>query len=176
MFVFLLLHSFKNVKRMTVSLLKFSSYFLATPLHQSLSSAAITVQNLPISEERMFPVSQDLNYKIAFPTVRTFSRPDSIDQRLTIAEADIIFYGEDALAGAKEFARLEVGQGFSWMTFGMSKASVVFVRRGVWALYDADSFRGRMMVVSAGDAEGQIAVHNGIHVLEALVRSYKRIR
>jgi hypothetical protein len=122
----------------------------------------------------MFPVSQDLNQRIAFPTVRTFSRPGAAEPKLTIAEADIIFYGEDALAGAKEFARLEVGQGFTWMTFGMSQASVVFVRRGVWALYDADSFRGRMRVVS--EAEGQMSVHKGIHVLDAPVRSYKRIR
>jgi hypothetical protein len=124
----------------------------------------------------MFPVSQDLNQRIAFPTVRTFSRPGAVEPKLTIADADIIFYGEDALAGAKEFARLEVGQGFTWMTFGMSKASVVFVRRGVWALYDADCFRGRMRVVSADGQVQQMAVQNGIHVLDAPVRSYKRIR
>jgi hypothetical protein len=126
-------------------------------------------------------VSQDINQRIAFPCTRESKSSDDVPQKLTIAEADIIFYGEDALAGAKEFARLEVGQGFSWMTGGMGKASVVFVRRGVWALYDAEGFRGQMVVVSSGEVEGQLSSHklsshNGIHVLAAPVRSYKRLR
>jgi Beta/Gamma crystallin len=121
-------------------------------------------------------VSQDINQRVTFSTTRKLESLGDAQQKLTIAEADIIFYGEDALAGAKEFARLEVGQGFSWMTGGMSKASVVFVRRGVWALYDAEEFRGQMVVVSAGEAEGQLSTHNGIHVLAAPVRSYKRLR
>jgi Beta/Gamma crystallin len=120
-------------------------------------------------------VSQDINQRITVSTAQELNSSGDVQQKLTIAEADIIFYGEDALAGAKEFARLEVGQGFSWMTRGMGKASVVFVRRGVWALYDAEEFRGQMVVVSAGEAEGRLT-HNGIHVLVAPARSYKRLR
>lgn len=121
-------------------------------------------------------VSQDTNQRIAFSHTPKSESVENIQQKLTIAEADIIFYGEDALAGAKEFARLEVGQGFSWMTGGMGKVSVVYVRRGVWALYDAESFRGQMVVVSSGESEGQLLSNNGIHVLAAPVRSYKRLR
>jgi Beta/Gamma crystallin len=116
--------------------------------------------------------------KVVFSTSHTFNQNlSSPNTKLTIADADIIFYGEDALAGAKEYATLEVGQGFSWMTCGMSQASVAFVRRGVWALYDAENFRGRMMVVSEADEQNLVQLSpNGIHILEAAVRSYKRVR
>jgi Beta/Gamma crystallin len=145
-------------------------------VHQSSAAATITAQDLPISEEIMPTVSQDINQRIALSSTPKSEILGDVQQKLTIAEADIIFYGEDALAGAKEFARLEVGQGFSWMTGGMGKVSVVYVRRGVWALYDAESFRGQMVVVSSGEAEGQLLSNNGIHVLAAPVRSYKRLR
>jgi hypothetical protein len=144
--------------------------------HQSLFAATITPQGLPISEEIMPIVRQDIDRGITFSSARKPENLAGILHKLTIAEADIIFYGEDALAGAKEFARLEVGQGFSWMTRGMGKTSVVFVRRGVWALYDAECFRGQMVAVSSGETEGQPSTHNGIHVLAAPVRSYKRLR
>jgi hypothetical protein len=98
-------------------------------------------------------------------------------QRLTIAEADIIFYGDNALAGAKEFATLEVGQGFECMTPGMGQAAAtVFVRRGTWALYDQEAYHGRMTIVSPGGNDLiHSAIQQGLHILDAPVCSYKRI-
>jgi hypothetical protein len=98
-------------------------------------------------------------------------------KQLSIAEADIIFYGDDALAGAKEFASLDVGQGFAAMTPGMGGATTVLVRRGTWALYDQENFRGQMSVVSMSTSDAVYgSVQTGIHSLNTSVRSYKRIR
>jgi Beta/Gamma crystallin len=98
-------------------------------------------------------------------------------QTLSIAEADIIFYGNDALAGAKEFASLDVGQGFSTMTPGLGQAVTVLVRRGIWALYEQENYRGEMTLVSPSDTDivyGSLQV--GIHNLKTAVCSYKRVR
>jgi hypothetical protein len=98
-------------------------------------------------------------------------------QKLSIAAADIIFYGDDALAGAKEFASLEVGQGFAAMTPGMGGATTVLVRRGTWALYDQENYRGQMTVVSMNTSDALYgSVQTGIHSLNTCVRSYKRLR
>jgi Beta/Gamma crystallin len=98
-------------------------------------------------------------------------------KKLSITEADIIFYGDNALAGAKEFASLEVGQGFPTMTPGMSRAVTVLVRRGTWALYNQENYGGQMTLVSPGENDIVYgSFQEGIHSLKTSVCSYKRIR
>jgi hypothetical protein len=110
-------------------------------------------------------------------TLDIYVVPDQC-KRLSITEADIIFYGDNALSGAKEFASLEVGQGFPTMTPGMSRAAVtVLVRRGTWALYDQEDYGGQMTLVSPGENDIVYgSFQEGIHSLKTSVCSYKRLR